>query len=159
MEGAFFPVRVLKKCGIIAVGKCDLAHDNRLAKAGSYTQRRLTHHLVEAPASVCQQSDSYVIIPRPGGIRTEFLRFIAETGSDRREVFGGILLCAPRPIQRYMDHRDRTSFTEARSSSMFFCLFVCLFVTLIFRILRKATGQSFRPVKLKFFFGKVQGPT
>ena len=46
MEGAFFPVRVLKKCGIIAVGKCDLAHDNRLVKAGSYAQRRLTHHLV-----------------------------------------------------------------------------------------------------------------
>ena len=46
MEGAFFPVRVLKKCGIIAVGKCDLAHDNRLAKAWSYTHRRLTRHLV-----------------------------------------------------------------------------------------------------------------
>ena len=63
-----------------------------------------------------------------GGIRTEFLRFIAETGSDRREVFGGISLCAPRPTQRYMDHRDRTSFTEARSSSMFIYLSVCLFV-------------------------------
>ena len=53
------------------------------------------------------------------------LRFISETGSDRREVFGGILLCAPRPIQRYMDHRDRTSFKEVRSSTMFVCLFFC----------------------------------
>jgi len=35
------------------------------------------------------------------------------------------LLCAPRPIQRYMDHRDRTSFTEVRSSSMFVRLFFC----------------------------------
>ncbi len=46
MEGAFFPVRVLKKSGILAAGKSDLAHDNSLAKAWSYTQRRLTHHLV-----------------------------------------------------------------------------------------------------------------
>ncbi len=62
------------------------------------------------------------------GIKTCFLWFSSETGSDRREVFGGIWLCARRPIQRYMDHRDRTSFTEARSSSMFFCLSVCLSV-------------------------------
>ena len=48
MEGAFFQVRVLNICGIIAAGKCDLAHDNRLAKAWSYTHRRLTHHLVGA---------------------------------------------------------------------------------------------------------------
>ena len=34
------------------------------------------------------------------------------------------------------------------------CLFVCLFVTLIFRILRNATGLSFRPVKLNFFSAK-----
>ncbi len=53
------------------------------------------------------------------------MRFITETGSDWREVIGGILLCAPRPIQRYMDHRDRTSFTEARSLIMFVCLFFC----------------------------------
>ena len=46
MEGAFFQVRVLNICGILAAGKCDLAHDNRLAKAWSYTHRRLTHHLV-----------------------------------------------------------------------------------------------------------------
>ncbi len=46
MEGAFFPVRVLKKCGILTAGKSDLAPDNSLAKAWSYTQRRLTHHLV-----------------------------------------------------------------------------------------------------------------
>ncbi len=56
---------------------------------------------------------------RLGGIKTWFLRFITETGSDRRGVFGGILLCAPRPIQRYMDHRDPTSFRKVRSSSMF----------------------------------------
>ncbi len=54
------------------------------------------------------------------GDKNMVLRFISETGSDRREVFGGILLCAPRRIQRYMDHGDRTSFTEVRSSSMFF---------------------------------------
>ncbi len=59
------------------------------------------------------------------GIKTWFLRFITETGSDRRDVFGGILLCAPRPILRYIDHRDRTSFKKVRSSSMFVCLFFC----------------------------------
>ena len=63
-----------------------------------------------------------------GGIQTWFLRFISETGSDRRDVFGGILLCAPRPIQRYMDHRDRTSSTEARTTSLFICLCVCVSV-------------------------------
>ena len=41
-----FPVRVLKQCGILAAGNWDLDHGNRLAKSGSYTQRRLTHHLV-----------------------------------------------------------------------------------------------------------------
>jgi len=70
-------------------------------------------------------------------------------------VWGYFAMC-PRPIQRYMDHRDRTSFTEARSSTMFVFL---LFVTLIFRILPNATGQSFRPMKLQFFVSKVQGPT
>ncbi len=60
-----------------------------------------------------------------GGGKNVVLLYISETGSDQREVFRGILLCAPRPIQRYMDHRDRTSSTEARSSSMFFCLFFC----------------------------------
>ncbi len=90
-----------------------------------------------------------------GGIKTRFLRFISETGSDRREVFGGVLLCAPRPMQRYMDHRDRTSFTEARSLIMFFLPSV----TLICRILHKAKGQSFRPIKLQIFTSKVQGPT
>jgi len=34
MEGAFFPVRVLKKCGILtAGGKTDLAPDKSLATA------------------------------------------------------------------------------------------------------------------------------
>ena len=97
----------------------------------------------------------YVFIRPLGGDKTWFLRYISETGSGRREVFGGILLCALRPIQRYIDHRDRTSFTEVRSSSMF----VCFSVTLIFRILPKATSQSFRPIKLKFRTSKVQGPT
>jgi len=101
----------------------------------------------------------FVIIPRLRGIQTWFLRFITETGSDRREVFGGILLCAPRPIQRYIDHRDRTSFTEVRSSSMFIFPFFLPSVTLIFRTLQKATGQSFRPNKLQIFTSKVQGPT
>jgi len=63
----------------------------------------------------------------------------------------------PRPIQRYMDHRDQTSFTEARSLIMFVC--VCVSVTLIFRILQNATGQSFRPIKQQIFTSKVQGPT
>ncbi len=39
------------------------------------------------------------------------------------------------------------------------CLSVCLFVTLFFRILPQATGHSFRPIKLRFFVSKVQGPT
>ena len=39
------------------------------------------------------------------------------------------------------------------------CLFVSFFVTLIHEFLTKATGQSFWPVKLKLFFGKVQGPS
>ncbi len=39
------------------------------------------------------------------------------------------------------------------------CLFFFPSVTLIFRILQKATGQSFRPIKLQIFNSKVQGPT
>ncbi len=38
-------------------------------------------------------------------------------------------------------------------------LSVCLFVTLICRILPKATGQSFHPIKLQICTSKVQGPT
>ncbi len=38
-------------------------------------------------------------------------------------------------------------------------LSVCHSVTLIFRILQKATGQSFRLIKLQIFASKVQGPT
>ncbi len=97
----------------------------------------------------------FVIIPRLRGIQTWFLRFISETGSDRREVFGGILQCA----QRYMDHRDRTSFTEARSLIMFVFPSVFPSVTLTFQTLQKAIGQSFRPIKLQIFTSKVQGPT
>ncbi len=65
MEGAFFPVRVLKKCGILAAGKSDLAHDSSLAKAWSYTQRRLTHHLVLyiflSPRGICRRLQATVL--------------------------------------------------------------------------------------------------
>ena len=40
-------------------------------------------------------------------------------------MFGGILLYYFRPIQRYMDRRDRISSTEARTTSLFICLCVC----------------------------------
>ena len=63
MEGAFFQVRVLNICGIIAAGMCDLAHGNSLAKAWSYTHRRLTHHLVKAPTRFTEVRDLLNSIP------------------------------------------------------------------------------------------------
>ena len=121
---------------------------------------RLSTFITWLRRQLAYASKATLMLSCPGQLekKTEFLRFISETGSDRKKVLGGILLCAPRPIQRYMDHSDRTSFTEVRSSSLFICL-LFLFVTLMFRILKQATGQSFRPVKLQIFFGKVQGPT
>ncbi len=90
-------------------------------------------------------ANSFVIIrPLRGDTNVVFLRYISETGSDRREVFGGIFLYYFRPIQRYMAHRDRTSFTEVRSSTLFFCFSVTL-------ILPKATGQSFWATAMKLY--------
>ena len=59
-----FPVRVLKQCGILAAGNWDLDHGNRLAKSGSYTQRRLTHHLVKAPTRFTEVRDLLNSIPQ-----------------------------------------------------------------------------------------------
>ena len=82
--------------------------------------------LIEAPTSYAIVIAHLLLSSyRLAGIQTWFLRFISETGSDGREVIGGILLYYFRPIQRYMDRRDRTSSTEARSTTLFFCLSVC----------------------------------
>ena len=84
-----FPVRVLKQCGILAAGKCDLGHGNSLAKSGSYTQRRLTHHLVKAPYSGTEVGVFMFLSGRKFPRNRRFLRYSSKTGSDGAERFRG----------------------------------------------------------------------
>jgi len=58
------------------------------------------------------------------GDKTWFLRFISETRSNRREVFGGILLCAPRPIHSngtWIIAIGHHSWKLGRQVSLFLC--------------------------------------
>jgi hypothetical protein len=82
-----FPVRVLKQCGILAAGNWDLDHGNSLAKSGSYTQRRLTHHLVKAPYSGTEIGVFMFLSGRKFPRNRRFLDHSSKTGSDGAERF------------------------------------------------------------------------
>ncbi len=85
--------------------------------------------------------------------------------SRKPEVIGGTCLRVfcymPRDLSNgtsiiTIGHHSRKL---GRQVCLFVCFSVSFSVTLILRILQKATGQSFRPIKLQIFTSKVQGPT